>query len=198
MTMSHIFRMLLLLLVLPALISCAATIPHMIISDFDKKETRLIVVMPIKYGSSDPKLAELLRAKLVEELYFKGYPRIPLRVIDEKIAEVSFVGSVDKVSPQLVGEMLKVDAVLYPTLNESRMGSSIISASTVAEAEFELFSAKTGESLWRVRHRVVYRNYGFTRKHLELKSSRIYEPAIQEVVTRVLETLPDGPYAGGS
>jgi hypothetical protein len=192
------FRILMLLLVLPALAGCAATIPHMIISDFDKRETRLIAVMPIKHSSSDPKSAEMLRTKLIEELYFKGYPRIPLRVIDEKIAGVSFVGSVDRVSPQLVGEILKVDAVLYPTLNESRRGSSILSASTVAEAEFELFSAKTGESLWRVRHRAVYRNYGFTRKHLELKSSRIYEPAIQEVVTRVLETLPDGPYAGGS
>jgi hypothetical protein len=190
--------MLLLLLVLPAFIGCATTIPHMIISDFDKRETRLIAVMPVKYSSSDPKSAELLRAKLVEELYFKGYPRIPLRMIDEKIAGLSFAGSVDRISPQLVGEMLKVDAVLYPTLNESRMGSSIISASTVAEAEFELFSAKTGETLWRVQHRAVYRNYGFTRKHLELKSSRVYEPAIQEVVTRVLETLPDGPYAGGS
>ena len=94
--------------------------------------------------------------------------------------------------------MLKVDAVLYSTLSESRMGSSILSASTVAEAEFELVCAKTGESLWRVRHREVYRNYGFTRKDLELKSSRVYEPAIQEVVTRAFETLPDGPDAGGS
>ncbi len=79
--------------------------------------------------------------------------------------------------------MLKVDAVLYPTLNESRMGSGIIYAATAVEAEFELFSAKTGESLWRVQYRVVYRNYGFSRKQVELKSSQVYEPAIQEVVT---------------
>jgi|SRR3989339_299859 len=196
--MLKIFRLLLLFLVLPVLVGCAAKIPHVIISDFAKRGTRLIAVMPIKNSTSDPKSAEMLRAKLVEELYFKGYPRIPLRVIDEKMAGVSFVGSGEKVSPQLVGEMLKVDAVLYPTLNESRMGSSVIYASTVAEAEFELFSAKTGESLWRVRHRAVYSNYGFTRKHLELKSSRVYEPAIQEVVIRALETLPDSPDAGGS
>ena len=191
-------RLLLLLSVLPAFVGCAAKIPHVIIADFDKRGTRLIAVMPINNSSADPKSAEMLRAKLLEELYFKGYPRIPLRVIDEKIAGVTFDGSGGKVPPQTVGEMLKVDAVLYPTLNESRMGSSILSASTVAEAEFELFSVKTGESLWRVKHRAVYRNYGFTRKHLELKSSRVYEPAIQEAVTRALETLPDGPDAGGS
>ncbi|MBA4423431.1 MAG: hypothetical protein C0390_10115 [Syntrophus sp. (in: bacteria)] len=192
--MLKIFQRLLLLLALPVLVGCAAKIPHVVISDFDKRGTRLIAVMPIKHSTSDPKSVEMLRAKLVEELYFKGYPKIPSGVIDEKIAGSSFIGSGGMVSPQMVGEMLKVDAVLYPTLNESRMGSSVIYASTVAEAEFELFSAKTGESLWRVRHKAVYRNYGFTRKHLELKSSQVYEPAIQEVVTRALETLPD---AGG-
>lgn len=196
--MVKIFRLLLLLLALPVLIGCAAKIPHVIISDFDKRGTKLIAVMPIRNSTSDPKSAEMLRAKLVEELYFKGYPRIPLRVIDEKMAGMTLVGPGEKVSPQRMGEMLKVDAVLYPTLNEGRMGSSVIYASTVAEAEFELISAKTGESLWRVRHRAVYRNYGFTRKQLELKSSRVYEPAIQEVVTRALETLPDRQDAGGS
>ena len=155
--------------------------------------------MPVKNSdSSDPTSAEMLRVKLVEELYFKGYPRIPVRVIDEQIARAPFAGGGEKVSPQRVGEMLKVDAVLYPVLHESRMGSSILFAATVAEAEFELFSTKTGESLWRVRHRVVYRHYGFTRKQLELKSSLTYEPSIQEVITRALETLPDGPAAGGS
>jgi len=194
---AKIFRFILLGAAFSVLVGCATKIPHMIVSDFDKKGARLIAVMPIKNGASDPKSAEMLRAKLVEELYFKGYPRIPLRVIDEKVAGVSS-GSGKRVSPQQVGEILKVDAVLYPTLNEGRMGSSAIYASTVAEAEFELFSAKTGERLWHVRHRAVYRNYGFTRKHLELKSSQVYELAIQEVVNRALETLPDGPDAGGS
>lgn len=40
--MLKIFRLLLLLLVLPVLVGCAATIPHVIISDFDKRGTRLI------------------------------------------------------------------------------------------------------------------------------------------------------------
>lgn len=194
-----LYRLVGFLLVLPVFVGCAAKIPHTIIPDFGKRQARLIAVMPVKNSnSSDPISAEMLRGKLVEELYFKGYPRIPVKVIDEKIAGASFVSGREKVSPQQVGEMLKVDAVLYPILHESRIGSSILFAATVAEAEFELFSTKTGESLWRVRHRVVYRHYGFTRKQLELKSSLTYEPAIQEVVTRALETLPDGPNSGGS
>ena len=78
MTMLKIFRMFMLLLVLPAFVGCAAKIPHAIIPDFDKRGTRLIAVMPSKTATSDPKSAEMLRAKLVEELYFKGYPRIPV------------------------------------------------------------------------------------------------------------------------
>ena len=179
------------------LAACASKIPHVIVSDYDKRGTRLIAVMPVRGGSPDQKSAEMLRTKLVEELYFKGYPKIPLNVIDEKLATMS-PGRGEKRDPKAVGEMLKVDALLYPTLKESGMGSGIIYAATAVEAEFELLSAKTGERLWRVQYRVIYRNYGFSRRQVELKSSQVYEPALQEVVNRALETLPDGPDAIGS
>ena len=153
--------------------------------------------MPVKIISSDEKSGAMLRAKLVEELYFKGYPRIPFRSIDEKLAGV-FAGGKVEVSPQVVGEILKVDALLYPTLNKSRMGSSVLYASTVVAAEFELRSTKTGEILWRVRHQEVYRNYALSRRNMELKSSKVYEQAIEAVVNRALETLPDSPDTSGN
>ena len=190
-------RLLLLFLVVLFLAGCASKIPHLIVSDYDKQGTRLIAVMPVGSGSPDQKSAEMLRTKLVEELYFKGYPKIPLKVIDEKLAIMS-PGGGEKLDPKAVGELLKVDALLYPTLKESRMGSGIIYATTAVEAEFELLNAKTGERLWRVQYRVIYRNYGFSRRQVELKSSQVYEPALQEVVNRALETLPDGPDAVGS
>jgi hypothetical protein len=195
--MAKTLRPLLLLLVLIFVAGCAAKIPHAIVSDFGKRGTRLIAVMPVKNISSDAKSGVMLRAKLVEALYFKGYPRVPVRSIDEKLAGVS-AGSTMEVAPQVAGEVLKVDAALYTTLNESRMGSGIIYASTVAEAGFELRSTKTGEILWRVRRKEVYRNYGFTRKNLELKSSQVFEKAIEDCMNRALETLPDGPDASGN
>jgi hypothetical protein len=187
---------LLLFLVLLFLAGCASKIPHAIVSDYDNRGTRLIAVMPVSNSLPDQKSAEMLRTKLIEELYFKGYPKIPLNVIDEKLAVIS-PGRGEKVSPKAIGEMLQVDALLYPTLHESGMGRGIISAATAVGVELELLSAKTGEGLWRVKYRVNHRNYGFSRKQLELKSSQIYEPAIQEVVNRALETLPDGPDAIG-
>jgi hypothetical protein len=195
--MAKAVRSLLFVLAMILLAGCAAKIPHAIVSDYGKRGMRLIAVMPVINGSSDPKSAEMLRTKLVDELYFKGYPRIPLKVIDEKLAAAS-LGSGETVSPQVIGEMLKVDAVLYPVLNESGMGRGIFYAATAVEARFELFSARTGESLWRVQYRVVDRNWGFTRKQLELKSSQVYEPALHKMVNRALETLPDGPDAAGS
>lgn len=195
--MTKILRALLWLAVLIFIAGCAAKIPHALIPDFGKKGVRLIAVMPVKSVSSDAASAVMLRAKLFEGLYFKGYPKIPLRLIDGKLAGVS-AGSEVVVSPQVAGEILKVDAALYTTLHESRRGSGALYASTVAEAEFELRSAKTGEILWRVRHREVYRNYGFSSRDIALKSSKVYEQVIGDCVNKALQTLPDSPDVGGS
>jgi hypothetical protein len=188
--MVKISRLLSMLLVLIYIAGCSTKIPHAIMSNFGNKGTRLIAVMPVKNVSSDAKSGVMLRAKLVEALYFKGYQRIPLLV------GVS-AGSEVEVAPQVVGEILKVDAALYVTLHESRRGSGTLYASTVADAEFELRSTKNGEILWRVRHREVFRNYGFSSHNMELKSSKVYEQAIGDCVNRALETLPDSPDAGG-
>ena len=152
--------------------------------------------MPVRNMESDAGTASVMRAKLIEELYFKGYPKIPPKWIDERLAAVPAGGG--DLSPQMLGKMLNVDAVLYTTLKEGRTSITLIYSPIAVEAEFELKSASTGESLWRVHYRVVHRNYGFSRKSLELKSSQVYESAIQEVLNRALETLPDGPDAIGS
>ena len=174
---------------------CAAKIPHVIVPDYSKRGTRLIAVMPVQNSQAGPEAALLLRAKLIEELYFKGYPKIPPKLIDEKLAEISAAGGA--ASPKSVGEMLRVDAVLYATLKEGRAAVILLYAPMTVDVELEMKSAVTGESLWRAQYRAVRRNYGFSRKQLELKTSQVFEPAIQEVVNRALETLPDGPDAMG-
>jgi hypothetical protein len=195
--MARTVRCLLLFPAVLCLVGCAVRIPHVIVADYDKRGTRLIAVMPVTGTLPDQKSAEMLRAKLVEELYFKGYPRIPVNVIDEKLSTMS-LGRGEKLDPKAIGEMLKVDAVLYPTLKESGMGRGIFYAATAVGVECELLNAKTGERLWSVQSRVIHRNFGFSRKQVELKSSQVYEPVLQEVVKRVLDTLPDGPDAIGS
>lgn len=192
------FRFALLFLSLVFLPGCAGKIPYVLAPDYGKKGTRLVAVLPVRNLESDAGTASVLRAKLVEELYFKGYPKVPTQWIDERLAGLPAGEGKGELSPQRLGELLKVDAVLYTTLTEGLRPVRLIYSPVAIDAEFELKSAKTGESLWRTRYRAVYRNYGLTRKSLELKSSQVYEPAIQEVLTRALETLPDGPDAIGS
>jgi hypothetical protein len=192
------YRFALLLISFVFLAGCAGKIPHALIPDYGKKGTRLVAVLPVRNLKADAGTASVLRSKLIEDLYFKGYPKVPLQWIDERLTGAAAGGGKGELSPQLLGELLKVDAVLYTTLKEGPKPVTLISSSVAVDAEFELKSAKTGESLWRTSYRAVYRNYGLTRKSLELKSSQVYEPAIQEVLTRALETLPDGPDAIGS
>ncbi len=174
---------------------CAAKIPHAIVPDYAKRGTRLIAVMPVVSGSADPRAAVMLREKLVEELYFKGYPKIPPKAIDEKLAGVSAGG---EIPPTRVGELLRVDAVLYARVKEAGTTRALFYAPTTVDVEFELKSARTGESLWRVQYRMTHRHFAFTRKQVELKSSQVFEPAIHGVVTRALSTLPDISDAVGS
>ena len=194
--MSKSFRPVLLLMALIFLAGCAGKIPHMLVPDYGNKGTRLVAVLPVRNMASDAGTASVLRAKLIEELHFKGYPEIPPKWIDERLAAVPAGG--ENPSPQSLGKMLNVDAVLYTTLKEGRTSVTFLYSRVAVDAEFELKSAKTGESLWRVHYRSVHRSYGFLRKSLELKSSQVYEPTIQEVLNRALETLPDGPDAIGS
>ena len=194
--MSKGFRFVLGLTALIFLAGCAGKIPHKLVPDYGKRGTKLIAVLPVHNMESDAGTASAIRMKLIEELYFKGYPKVPPKWIDERLAAAPAGGG--ELSPQAVGKMLNVDAVLYTTLKEGRRSVSLIYSPIAVDAEFELKSASTGESLWRVQYRVVHRNYGFSRKSLELKSCQVFETAIQEVLNRALETLPDGPDAIGS
>jgi len=194
--MSKSFRPVLLLMALIFLAGCAGKIPHMLVPDYGNRGTRLVAVLPVRNMASDAGTASVLRTKLIEELHFKGYAEVPPKWIDERLAAVPAGG--ENPSPQSLGKMLNVDAVLYTTLKEGRTSVTLLYSRVAVDAEFELKSAKTGESLWRVHYRSVNRSYGFLRKSLELKSSQVYEPTIQEVLNRALETLPDGPDAIGS
>jgi hypothetical protein len=175
------------IMALMLLLGCAAKIPHMIVPEYNKRGTRLIAVMPVINKSSDEKAAAMLREKVLEALFQKGYPKIPLQVIDDKIPANG--------NPDLnkVRDLLNVDAVMLITLEECTRSVTLLFAKTYVAASFVLKNVKTGEVLWEVRHRAGERNFDVTRKGAELKSVQVYEPIMQEVVDRSMDTLPDGP-----
>lgn len=186
----------LLLLALFMLFGCASKIPHRLASDYTKMGMRLIAVMPIKNHTADAKAARMLREKVINELYFKGYPKILPGVIDEKLSSV-YGSTTDftkgNVPPGVVGDLLGVDAVLYCTLTQCKTSYAFIYASTSVSIIFELRNVKTGETLWSTSYDTVKRSYGVSKKQLEMESNQVYEVVIQEVLDKVMETLPNGP-----
>jgi hypothetical protein len=167
------------------------------IPGYADKDIRLIAVMPVKSKTADPILAQLMREKVLETLYFKGYPKIPFQIIDEKLTKVydkSTIGGAD-IPPQAVRSLLTVDAVLYVTLIECRTTTTYLYAATIASANFELRSGKTGETLWKAQPQNVERSFDVTKQRLERSVYQVLEPAIQDLVEKALQGLPDGPDA---
>lgn len=186
-----------LLILLTFLVSgCAKKIPHLLVPEFEKRGVRLVAVLPVSNQSKNMEAASLFRDKVLEAIYFKGYPKIPLNVIDDKLSK-SYKDyqqpSVESISPRSVGELLGVDAVLYVNLQECDTSFVLLSAKTSVAATFDLRSARTNDSLWSTKYSVTERNFEITKERLKMKSCQVFEPAMQEILDKVMETLPLGP-----
>ena len=193
-------KRIMLLFMVSLIAGCGLRTPHKIAPDYAKKQTRLVAVMPVENKANDEVAARMLREKMLEELYYKGYPKIPLDLIDAgllKLANGAAASRERNVSPQAVGELLKVDAVICCTLKESKTALHYIYAPTSISALCELRSAKTGETLWQAGYHDVERSFGYSTFSAKSKAVQVYETAIQNIVNRVMETLPDGPDLAG-
>jgi len=194
--MKRLKKLFISLLALCMVFGCASKIPHRVAPDYNKKGMRLIAVMPVKNETTDVKAAQMLREKIINEIYFKGYPKISPGVIDEKLSSVYGKMADSKqgnIPPRIVGNLLGVDAVLYSTLEQCKTSYVLFYAPTSISITFEMRSAKTDETLWSTQYGAVKRCYSFSRKQLEMEAHQVYESAIQEVLDKAMETLPDGP-----
>ncbi len=182
----------LLAMVFCILFGCWKKTPQSVQPEEVKKPViRLVAVLPVDNRTTDPQAARILREQLLQEIFFRGYPKIPLATIDEKLAKN--YKDATHIPPLIAGELLGVDAVVYCTLTEWKTSFSYVYALTTVSARFEMRSAKTGETLWKANHKVGKRNYDVSRKGLEMKSFLDYEPAIREVVDKAIQTFPEGP-----
>jgi len=187
----------LILILLTFLVSgCAKKIPHFLAPEYEKRGIRLVAVLPVSNQSKNVEASSLFRGKVLEAIYFKGYPKIPLNVIDEKLSKIYKdyqQPTVESVSPRSVGEQLGVDAVLYVSLQECDTSFLLLYATTSVAATFDLRSARTNDSLWSTKYSVTERNFEITKERLRMKSCQVFEPAMQEILIQVMQTLPEGP-----
>jgi len=161
-----------------------------------KLDARLIAVLPVDMKTGNRDAARMLREKLFDELYFKGYPKIPFELVDAALADFRKRDggeSGSTVPPQVIGGMIGVDAVMYTTLLEANTAYKVVYAPVNVAAVFELKDVKTGMSIWKYESRATDRDYGVTRSSLELGTAKIFEDVVHEAVKKAMITLPDGP-----
>ena len=187
---------------------CAFLIMLLLMGCFSKKPSSLtikpggaramptsVAVLPVINHVADPMIGLIIRQRLIDERFFKGYPKIPAKIIDEKLAGVyeDQPVSSEGVPPMTVGELTGADAVLYCNVREIKTSYHFMYAPTQVELSFEMRSTKTGETLWQARQSASERNFGFTRRELEMKSFQDYEAAIEEIFQKVMKTFPELP-----
>lgn len=181
-------------------VGCASKSSYTETKDIDKKTAKIVAVLPVNNNTQDMKAGQLLRKRIFDELYFRGYSKLPLEVIDKKLESLY---STDKkneagvVAPNVIRELLNADAVMYCTLVEGKRKVSMFYAPVTVAASCELRSTQTGEVLWNAQYKSTSRNFDFTAERLEMKSYEAFENVLEEVVNKVLETLPEGPNLQG-
>jgi len=195
-----IHRINLLMIVIFSLIAgCFGKSPQVLNNNYDKIQMKIIAVLPIKNKSDDGKISQLLRSKLLEELYFKGYSKLPLEMIDTKLASLHIISEKEgtsAIAPQALKDLLGADAGMYCTLIENNE-SKIFYAPIKIAVSCELRSTQNGEIIWNAQSESTKRNFDFTQKGLEKKSRDDFETVIDEVVNNIMKTLRDGPNLRG-
>jgi hypothetical protein len=191
-----------LMMVISLMISgCSAkTLPYTLKPNYDQNPAKIIAVLPIKNKTVDGKTSQLLRSRMFEELYFKGYHKLQLDIIDKKLESLSSNGAKESaatIAPQALKDLVGADAGLYCTLMERSKSNKLFYEPITIAIRCELRSTQTGEVLWNAQGESTNRNFDFTHKGLERKSHEDLEAIIEEVVNKVMKTLPDGPKLRG-
>ena len=196
-----IYRFNLLLIIMCSIIyGCWAHSPQVLKDNQDKIQANIIAVLPVENKGPDGVASQLFRSRLLEELYFKGYSKLPLETIDKKL-ESLYANKGDHslataVPPQALKNMVGADTGMYCTLKED-IKSKIFYFPLRISVRCELRSVQNGEILWNAQSESTERNFDFTDKGLEKESHEYLETVIDEVVTKIMKTLPDGPNLRG-
>jgi hypothetical protein len=179
---------------------CSSQSPYNMKNDNDQSAAKVIAVLAVDNKTADSKASVLLRNKILDELYFKGYTKVSPEFIDKKLEPLyskESKGITGIIAPQVLKELVGADAVMYCTLIESKRSIGWFYAPVSIAVRCELRSTQTGEVLWSAKYKSTGRNFDITSNRLEIKSRASFEEVMEEVVNKVMETLPDGPKLQG-
>ncbi|MBN1473445.1 MAG: DUF799 family lipoprotein [Syntrophaceae bacterium] len=164
--------------------------------DPEKNLVNIIAVLPVENKTQDDVAPGLLRIRIIDELYFKGYSKLPPDLIDRRLEELNIEDNKEKInniSPRTINELVGADGVLYSTLNKSTKDRGFFYQPITLSLSCELRKSENGEIVWKGQYSATSRNFAFTRKSLDMKYYKAYEEVIEELVTKIMETIPYGP-----
>ncbi len=195
-----IFKFYILMIVMFSIIcGCSGKSQQILKDNHDKIQVKTIAVLPIDNKSLNGKTSQLFRSRLLEELYFKGYLKLSLEMIDKKLENLHAGEDkkvVSDITPQMLKDLVGADAVMYCKLTQENK-TTIFYAPIKISARCELRSAETGEVLWNDQSESTGRDFDFNNKGLEKTSHDNLENVIDDVVNKIMKTLPDGPNLRG-
>jgi hypothetical protein len=182
-------------------VGCAAGTPHTVVPDYKDRAPRSVAVLPVLNETVSLKAPEIFRPLLLNKLSMKGYETPSLSVIDGRLREkdIREAGQVNTLTPQELGKLLGVDALLYAYVTEFNTTYIVAYASMTVGARFELKDTKTGEKLWDSDHQVKETKFGLDTKTVsetvQFAAGQSYAPFAQKVIDESFNTLPNGPLA---
>ncbi len=180
---------------------CAGGPHHSLAPDYTSRTPRSIAVLPVLNETVSLKAPEVFRPILLNKLSMKGYETPALSFIDGRLLEkeVREAGQINTLTPQELGKLLGVEALLYTTVTEFNTTYLLAYASMTVGARLELKDAKTGEKLWESDHQVKESKMGLDSKSigdaLQFAAGQSYAPYCEKVVDASFTTLPNGPRA---
>ncbi len=182
------------------LFACSSHAPVVLKSDQNPSALNVIALLPVEGNVADTIALQMLRTKLSNELRFKGYSQIASDLIDSKLTPLTDDKDVIKnkgIPPKVIEELLGADGAMYCSLKENKISTGLFYAPVTVSVRCELRSTKTGETVWNDQSQATSRSFDLIRTRLKMKSSGDLEAALEEVVGKVMETLPYGPKLRG-
>lgn len=178
--------------------ACSSQSSGLLKSEANLKTVNVIVLMPVENKTKDVRVQKLLSVRILEELRFKGYPRV---ISDEKsVISAPKAGLIEPEKDELTLQknvlgVQGADASMHCTLQESKSSTTFFYSPATVAVRCELRATKTGETIWNAQYRSTSRSFDVTNS--TLKSNGSLESAIEDVVGKVMETLPYGPMLRG-
>lgn len=138
--------------------ACAPKLTPPDYSLFIEEDPRSILVVPVLNSSPEVGADEYFLATVTVPLAERGYYVFPVNLTRELLADagLSDPGLVHTADTVRLGKLFGADAVLYVTIMNWEAKYVVLTTTVTVGFEYELRSAKSGQTLWKASETMVY------------------------------------------